>query len=134
MNCVRIAGRVFSGIGEGRIYVELYRSEIEKVLGIKPYPGTLNVKLEHEYVDIVKRLLVPNPHAVIKPPKEGLAPVLAWRAYVKDLVVYIVKPVKTVWRFDVIELVAEKNLRELFGLADGDTIEVLVPLAQDLKC
>jgi len=103
-------------------------------LGIKPYPGTLNVKLEHEYVDIVKRLLVPNPHAVIKPPKEGLAPVLAWRAYVKDLAVYIVKPVKTVWRFDVIELVAEKNLRELFGLADGDTIEVLVPLAQDLKC
>jgi len=39
-----------------------------------------------------------------------------------------------VWRFDVIELVTEKNLRELFGLADGDTIEVLVPLAQDLKC
>uniref|UniRef100_A0A7C4FHT2 Riboflavin kinase n=1 Tax=Ignisphaera aggregans TaxID=334771 RepID=A0A7C4FHT2_9CREN len=134
MNCVRIVGRVFSGIGEGRIYVELYRSEIEKVMSIKPYPGTLNVKLEREYVDIVKKLLASNPHTVIKPPKEGLAPVLAWRAYVEDLVVYIVKPVKTVWRFDVIELVAEKNLRELFGLADGDTIEVLVPLAQDLKC
>ncbi len=128
MNYVKIVGRVFSGVGEGRNYVELYKNEIEKTLGIKPYPGTLNIRLEHEYVDIAKRVLAPSPHTIIKPPREGLSPVLAWKAYVKHICVYIVKPLKTVWGFDVIELIAEKNLRKFLGLADGDIIEILVLL------
>jgi riboflavin kinase len=135
MHCIKIVGKVFSGVGEGRIYIELYRREIEKALGINPYPGTLNIKVEQEYIDATKRLLTQtNPHAVIKPPRDGLAPVLAWKAYVRSIAAYLIKPLKTVWGFDVIELIAEENLRNLLKLADGNAVEVFVPIASNLKC
>ena len=43
-----LSGRVFSGMGKGKYYVghPEYQKRFEAALGYKPYPGTLNVKLE----------------------------------------------------------------------------------------
>jgi len=43
-------GRVFSGMGKGRYYVghPEYQKRFEEALGYRPYPGTLNLKLEDE--------------------------------------------------------------------------------------
>lgn len=42
------SGTIFSGIGKGRYYVghPEYQKRFEQTLGYKPYPGTLNIKVE----------------------------------------------------------------------------------------
>ncbi|MBI3859011.1 MAG: CTP-dependent riboflavin kinase [Thaumarchaeota archaeon] len=45
---MEIRGRVFTGMGKGRYYVghPEYQRRFEAALGYRPYPGTLNVKVE----------------------------------------------------------------------------------------
>ncbi len=51
-----IEGEVVRGLGEGGHYVKLYSDEIERILGKRPYPGTINVKVkEEDYWNVRKR-------------------------------------------------------------------------------
>jgi len=45
---LEFGGEIFSGIGKGKYYVghPEYQKRFEEALGYKPYPGTLNVKLQ----------------------------------------------------------------------------------------
>jgi riboflavin kinase len=134
MRCVKIVGKVFSGIGEGRKYVELYRNEIRKALGIDPYPGTLNIRLEPAYIAVVREVLNSRPYTVIAPPNPALGPVLVWKGFIKSMQVFIVKPVRTVWGVDVIEVISEDCLRCRLSLVDGDIVSLLVALEPNAIC
>ena len=48
-NRVSFAGVVISGMGEGKYYTEQsgYATQFRDKLGFAPYPGTLNVEIEH---------------------------------------------------------------------------------------
>jgi len=129
-----MVGKVFSGIGEGRKYVELYRNEIKKALGIDPYPGTLNIRLEPAYIKVVREVLNSRPYTIITPPNPELGPVLVWKGFIKSIQVFIVKPVRTVWDVDVVEVISEDCLRRKLGLMDGDTVSLLVALEPNAIC
>ncbi|MCE4621290.1 MAG: CTP-dependent riboflavin kinase [Desulfurococcales archaeon] len=124
-----LRGTVFSGLGEGSYYMSIYSKSFESVLGFKPYPGTLNIRLLDErsvevYEECLRRT---KAKYVIKPPKvEGmrLAEVLVWPAYIRGLKVYIVRPVITVYTSRVVEVISEYYLRELLNLADGDRVDI----------
>ena len=47
---MELAGRVFTGQGEGKKYVSLswVKHQIKEKLGFDPYPGTLNLRLDEE--------------------------------------------------------------------------------------
>ena len=124
-------GTVFSGRGEGEFYVNLYARNIYRALGIRPYPGTLNIRLNEESIRKTRELLRGNPVFIIEPPMEGYGRVYAWPGFIKCTRVYIIRPEKTVYREDVVELIAEDNLRELLGLKDSDVIKVLISLKKD---
>lgn len=117
-----LRGIVFSGLGEGARYVELYSREIEIILGFKPYPGTLNLRLDTCINEILKDT---NP-IIISPPRRDLGSVMAYRGYIKDIYVLVLKP--SISRYDcrVVEIVSRENLRERFSLRDGDVIEVIL--------
>src|SRR3989338_6883398 len=44
-----LVGKASSGLGEGAYYMSQpgYRNQFERLLGISPYPGTLNLKVEY---------------------------------------------------------------------------------------
>ena len=125
---LKIRGKVFSGRGEGSFFVSIYSKEFRKVLGFNPYPGTLNIKIEEE--DLVGKYsscLRKMKHFIIEPPRipgAKLGKVLVYPAIFNGLNVYIVRPAITVYKLDVIELIAEESLRETFSLKDGDEVEV----------
>ncbi len=108
--------------------MSIYSKEFRKVLAFNPYPGTLNIKIEdnnlvNEYSNCLKKMKA----MTVEPPMipgAKLGKVLVYSAKLNDLEVYIVRPAITVYKFDVIEIIAEKNLRELLGLKDGDVIQV----------
>jgi CTP-dependent riboflavin kinase len=56
---VTIRGKVFVGLGEGGKFVALewVEKQIKEKLGFKPYPGTLNLKIEEkESLDVIREL------------------------------------------------------------------------------
>jgi riboflavin kinase len=132
--CISLKGRVFSGVGEGRIYVSLYRDVIRRVLGIEPYPGTLNIALDNAYIGVAARLFKSKPHFIIEAPAPSLAKGFVWKAYIDSVDCFIVRPSITVYSFDVVEVISDVMLRDCLGLVDGSIVIVKVPLDVNNRC
>jgi len=119
--------KVFSGLGEGEFYVSIYSRGFRVKLGITPYPGTLNARLIDEDVDEFNKCLNSVDGVKIDPPpipNAKLAPVIVYPAHLNGYPVWIVRPMITVYKRDVVELIADVRLRDLLGLSDGSIIEI----------
>lgn len=122
----RARGVVFSGSGEGEFYVNLYARSFEEVLGYRPYPGTLNLRLLDGSRDRLVEGLRP---LIVHPPQirgYKLYEVRCYEAFIRDYPVYIVVPKVTMYKSDVVEIIARERLRDRFSLKDGDVVEVEV--------
>ncbi len=124
---VYIEGSVFTGRGEGEFYVNLYSRSFRRALGISPYPGTLNLRLTRDSIKVMEEI-ISRPVKVVEPPMEGFGRVYVWPGFIKCTRVFVIRPEKTVYRIDVVELIADVSLRELFNLRDGDVLRVAVAL------
>ncbi len=122
------SGEVFSGRGEGAFYVSIYAKSFRRVIGYTPYPGTLNIRLKsREDVEIFNECISMIPKKIVEPPKvEGarLARVIVFPILVNGYPAWGVRPEITVYKNDVVEVVADKFLREMLGLKDGDTVYI----------
>ena len=120
---------VFSGLGEGEFFVNLYARNIRSALGITPYPGTLNLRLVGDPGEYLRALVRLRP-TVIEPPAipgARLGRVYAYPALLDSAVpVFIVRPEITTYKPDVIEVVAEARLRDLLNLNDGSVVSVSI--------
>lgn len=125
-------GTVFSGIGEGAFYVSIYTRKFLESLGFKPYPGTLNLKLNSSDVEAYKACIDSVEPILIEPPRipgARLGSVYAYKAEVAGLFeveVYIVRPAITVYKADVVELLSPAHIRSALGLSDGDIVRFKV--------
>ncbi|MEZ0319598.1 MAG: DUF120 domain-containing protein [Pyrobaculum sp.] len=127
---LRLIGYVVSGLGEGAFYMSLegYKKAIEKALGFTPYPGTLNVKLDPQFL-AYRRYLDGLPGIQIPGFSNGVRTyggVKAFRAVVGGIEGAVVMPERTHHSVDIIEVIAPVRLRDVLGLKDGDRLEVEV--------
>ncbi|MET1124770.1 MAG: winged helix-turn-helix domain-containing protein/riboflavin kinase [Archaeoglobaceae archaeon] len=127
---IKISGRVFSGLGEGRYYVSLdgYRKQFREKLGFDPYPGTLNLKIPREQMHF-RRMLEREEGILIKgfrSENRTFGDVKAFKAKIKDTECAVVLPKRTHYPPDVLEIIAPVKLRNSLGLEDGDMVEVEV--------
>ncbi|MEM2570775.1 MAG: DUF120 domain-containing protein [Thermoproteota archaeon] len=128
-NQVIVKGRVFSGEGKGRLFVNIpwaMKQFVEK-LGFKPYPGTLNIRLLPEHRVTVE--ILENHRGIEIVPKEGFYPGKCFKATVSGRIKgAVVIPRVPSYPKDILEIIAPVNLRETLGLKDGDEIEITVLL------
>lgn len=125
----RLKGRVFTGLGEGEFYINLYARQFEKTLGYKPFPGTLNIRLIPGSVEEWRKTLASHNCVTVDPPRipgARLARVRCYEALLKDVKVHIVVPDISAYDESVVEVIAPENLREKLSLKDGDLVEILV--------
>jgi riboflavin kinase len=120
-------GKVFSGVGEGAFYVSLYSRRFLEKLGFKPYPGTLNLKLLADVDAFSQCLSKANPIIVEPPviPGMRLGVVYVYPVEIEDYFnphTFMVRPQITVYRGDVVELIADVSLREELSLDDGSRV------------
>ncbi len=126
---LELTGEVVSGLGEGRYYImkEGYYRQIKEKLFFAPYPGTLNVKVypkDMQKVETLKNI----PGICIKGfVYEGrtFGDVKAFLCTINGKDAAVIIPERTHYS-DIIEVIAEKNLREELGLQDGDPVEIVV--------
>ncbi|MEM0088177.1 MAG: DUF120 domain-containing protein [Archaeoglobaceae archaeon] len=129
---LKFHGIVFSGLGEGRYYVSLegYRKQFREKLGIEPFPGTLNLRIPKEEIGIKKRLDAEQGIKIegFTAENRSFGEVKAFKCKVNGLSAFIVIPKRTHHLSDVVEIIAERKLRDELNLKDGDIVEVEVIL------
>jgi Transcriptional regulator of a riboflavin/FAD biosynthetic operon len=120
-----ISGVVSSGLGEGRYYVSKkpYVIEFTEKLGIVPYPGTLNLKISHEWEPTL-RMLQSREGILIKgfeSDDRSYGDVKAFKCSLNGTQCAAIFPYRSVYR-DVLEIISSDFLREKFHLEDGDEV------------
>ncbi|MEM2904652.1 MAG: DUF120 domain-containing protein [Candidatus Bathyarchaeia archaeon] len=123
-------GRVFTGIGDGRYYMRVYRRIFEQKLGFTPFLGTLNLRLStNEDLRTVQEARM-RPGIEIREFTagdrrfgSGKCILVTVNGAVKGAIVF---PQRTHYGPDVVELIASVNLREALSLRDGDEVSVEV--------
>jgi riboflavin kinase len=118
-----LKGKVVTGLGEGQYYISLegYRQQFNEKLGFDPYPGTLNIRLtepfvqaEHEAVNI----------SGFKGENRTFGGCKCYPVRIKGVRGAIIRPDRTSYPPNLIEIIAPIKLRQSLGLQDGDEVEV----------
>ncbi len=126
---ITISGTVVSGFGEGRYFMsqEGYLEQMQTALHYTPYAGTLNIKVpegELHKITELKRLSGIELSGFEKDGKRfGGATI--YPAELSGVSCAVIIP-KLSRHSDIIELIAEKNLRNKLSLSDGSSITVMI--------
>jgi riboflavin kinase len=118
----RFKGIVRTGLKEGGYYLSLpfYRATLESKLGFMPYPGTLNLELPREWMWARAFIRERGERVEGKGELGGLS---LYRGKLRQIPVGLLVPDRTAHE-NVVEVVAEKNLRQVLGLSDGEEVWV----------
>lgn len=132
----QIKGQLARGLGEGGYYISLegYMEQFEKVLGWRPFAGTLNIRLvTEEDIDSFDRLLKTQYSTIEgfyhEETKRTLGKVFLWKCelhYTNDQVTEgaIIYPDRTHHQKTIMELLAPISVRENWRLNDGDALTI----------
>jgi riboflavin kinase, archaea type len=121
-----LRGKVTSGAGNFSYWIEKLSDHYLRKTGMNLFPGTLNLQLEEPYS---------VPRDAIRLEKEeygGTVSVNIVPCSVFDLKAFILRTDQAeegrgLHPKTLIEVACEVKLRDKFGLADGDVVEVKVP-------
>jgi riboflavin kinase len=122
---ITLRGKIAVGLGEGRHYIsrEGYRNQLIQKLGIDPFPGTLNLviyePLELHEVEAVKIEGFTDENRTF-------GECICFPARINGIKCAIVRPKRTSYPPNLIEIIAPVNLRNALKVSDGD--EVIVAL------
>ncbi|MCX6695617.1 MAG: CTP-dependent riboflavin kinase [Candidatus Altiarchaeota archaeon] len=122
-----IDGSVVSGLGEGAYYIKQYEWKIMEALGFRPYPGTLNVRIEGDNTD-----LLPYSAKKIEGFSHGGRHFGALDLILVEIEVkghkvecFIAIPERTHHQKEF-EVVSHFNLRSKYNLKDGDGVKIIL--------
>ncbi|RLF33301.1 MAG: hypothetical protein DRN07_03010 [Thermoplasmata archaeon] len=118
-------GVLTSGKGRGKTFVEKeeYSSQMREKLGLHPYPGTLNCRVDGHIVEDLRNMGGILLEGFVKDGKT-YGNVACFPVTFHNDRCFVVIPEKSVHR-RAVEIVAEGNLREKYELEDGMEMEIM---------
>ncbi len=128
---LEVRGRVFSGMGKGRYYVghPEYQKRFEECLGYRPFPGTLNVKLEDDaLIAALKHLRTMGGFKVDSFVRDGetFSALNCFNGMMDGQRVTLLFIDITFYNESVAELISPVFLRDRFGLKDEDIVSFTI--------
>jgi riboflavin kinase len=123
-----LTGKVITGLGEGQYYISLegYRTQFIEKLGFKPYPGTLNIKLDTQSIEIRKGISSHIKISGFTKENRTFGSGSCFDVIIEDVGGAVIVPERTHYPEDIIEVIAPVNLREYLKVRDGSTVKVEV--------
>ena len=137
---IGMAGRVVTGMGDGKYYMSLdgYRKQFAQRFGILPFKGTLNLELGPDAVEggLILRSRPPVYIAGFSDEQRTYGPLHAYECKIRKARkkgaagtrCVLIFPERSHHGPNMLEIVSDKNLRTALGLKDGDEVEVTVKL------
>jgi phosphoglycolate phosphatase len=122
-----LSGRVVTGAGQGAAFTRLEwaREQFVATLGIDPYPGTLNLRLDAASMPVWSDVRARSATSILPPPDTGGCIARCCPARVADrLPAAIVLPDVSGYAPDQLEILAAVSLRESLALRDGDRVTI----------
>ena len=120
-----ITGRLARGLGEGAAFTGLAwaREQFMALLGIDPFPGTVNLVLDDAAERAKWARLRASPGIAIVPPDPRWCAARCWKVTIAGRIPgAVVLPDIAAYPLDKIEAIAAVAVRAALGLADGDPI------------
>jgi CTP-dependent riboflavin kinase len=124
-----LSGRVVTGLGQGASFTQLpwARKGFTERVGVDPYPGTLNLRLEKPEHLAAWRALREEPGIPIPPPSQDFCSAKCFRVMVEDKIAgAIVYPLVPGYPEDTLEIIAPVHLKSSLGVEDGALVRVRI--------
>jgi riboflavin kinase len=121
----KLKGKLIAGLGKGRYYISMdgYRKQFNLKLGFDPSPGTLNLKLAEPFfqseADSIKIEGFVDENGTF-------GGCNCYKVMIGDVKGAIVRPERSNYPIDLIELIAPVHLRKALNLKDGDELEIIL--------
>ena len=128
---VELVGEVVSGMGEGEYYITLdgYVDQFVERLGYEPFAGTLNVSLDDEST---RRAALENADGIPIDEWENedrtFGAATCYEASVGGVDAHVIRPHRSHYPDDTLEVIAPVKLRDELGIDYGDEVTVEVRL------
>ncbi len=122
---MEIVGIVVSGMGKGTYFMsqQFYIDQFREKLHFKPFIGTLNIKIDSNGIKNINKIPDLKFERIIGKNKFGDVKLI--KALLNNSVKgAIIFPAKTRHSLDVLEFIAEENIREVLKLNDGDSVTI----------
>ncbi len=123
-----LSGKVITGLGEGQYYISLegYRKQFRKKLGFDPYPGTLNIKLDTQSIELRKRITGHIRISGFTDQNRTFGKGSCFFVRISGVKGAVITPERTHYPEDIIEIIAPVNLRNHLDIVDGSAVQVEV--------
>ncbi|MFB6100044.1 MAG: DUF120 domain-containing protein [Candidatus Nanohalobium sp.] len=122
---MELEGEVTSGLGKGRYYMskEVYQEVFDEKLGFRPFPGTLNIKVDEEkreeFEESSETIEI---REVYDEDGERLSDVDVMPCSIEGVECGLLNLEITDHDYSIAEVIAPVELREKFNLVDGDNV------------
>ncbi len=127
-----VKGRVFSGLGQGGYFTQLdwVKQQCQDKLGFTPYPGTLNLRVDREYLAVIEKLREGEGVAILSPSAD-FCPAKGYPISIGGIEAAIIAPdaehyTDELHPSDVIEIIAPVNIKKALSIADGDELSLII--------
>lgn len=120
----KLKGSVITGFGEGKYYIKKYKSKIKEALGINPFLGTLNIKADSDKARSFLMNIEPVEISGFNDGERSFGSVKAYKAKINGVDGAILRPERNWHEKDVIEVIADINLRKKMKLKKGSSVEL----------
>jgi riboflavin kinase len=119
----KLKGKIITGLGEGQYYISRdgYRKQFNLKLGFDPSPGTLNLKLAAPFTQTEADSIEIKGFVDEKGTFGGCK---CYRVMIGDIKGAIVRPERSNYPLDLVEVIAPVHLRKTLNLKDGDELEM----------
>ena len=113
-----LRGKIASGLGQGQYFLtrEGYSRQFLQKLGFVPFPGTLNVRLEGPFPAEKQAIRIEG----FAEEGKSFGECKCYRIKLNGIEAAVVRPEKSRYPPELIEIVALVQLRRALGLEDGD--------------
>ena len=124
MGTLSFRGKVYTGKGEGKKFIELpwVQKQIQQKLGFSAYPGTLNIHIDKDSVKNKKMLEKVQRFEIV--PEKSYCRAELIRAKITGLDCAIIIPFVPKYPPDEMEVISPYFLRQRLHLADGSEAAV----------
>jgi len=118
-------GIVTSGLGKGAVFmsIDYYKEMIKEKLGFEAYTGTLNLLIDKEQSNALKKEDLTRIHGFKKDGKT-FGGVSCYKIKINNIDAAIIIPDLTEHEENMVEVIATVNLKSELQIKDGDKVKI----------